>query len=34
MVKLPYLQYFKKQRGNLFGSGTITYKTSIPNPRV
>ncbi len=32
MVKLPYL--FKKTEGNLYGSGTITCKTTIPNPRV
>jgi hypothetical protein len=34
LVWLNYHTYFKKQRGNLYGSGTITCKTTIPNPRV
>jgi hypothetical protein len=31
---LNYHTYFKKQRGNLYGSGTITCKTTISSPRV
>jgi hypothetical protein len=31
---LNYHTYLKKQRGNLYGSGTFTCKTIIPNPRV
>jgi hypothetical protein len=34
LVWLNYHTYVKKQRENLYGKGTITYKTTIPKPPV